>query len=282
MSIASCYVKRSTLYCRALCFLLAATVAVAQDDAQALVSRMVANELASQEHPHYWMYLDHQRKAEKDEVNRVLQMPQCWLIWPVSINGRVPTEEERKRAQVHLERLLNNSEARKKNREEIDADAKKSATLLKMLPEAFLFTEHGQIGESLRLTFLPNPQYRPSSNEAKVFHNMRGELLIDAKRARLARLSGELISDVDFGWGILGRLQKGGTFEVEQSQVASSDWEMSLLNVHISGRALFFHTIGEQQHQVRSQFEAVPSGLNLAQAVSMISGGRAQGAAAGK
>ena len=282
MSIASCYVKRSTLYCRALCFLLAATVAVAQDDAQALVSRMVANELASQEHPHYWMYLDHQRKAEKDEVNRVLQMPQCWLIWPVSINGRVPTEEERKRAQMQLERLVNDSEARKKNREEIDADAEKSAALLKMLPEAFLFTEHGQVGKSLRLTFLPNPQYKPSSNEAKVFHSMRGELLIDAKQARLAKLSGELISDVDFGFGILGKLQKGGTFEVVQSQVASHDWEMSLLNVHISGRALFFHTIGEQQHEVRSHFKPVPSRLSVAQAASMISGGRALGAAAGK
>jgi hypothetical protein len=240
---------------------------------------MVANELASQKRPQYWMYLDHQRKAKKDEVHRVLQMPQCWLIWPVSINGHVPTEEERKRARMQLERLVNDSEARKKNREEIDADAEKSAALLKMLPEAFLFTEHGQVGNSLRLNFLPNPQYKPSSNEAKVFHSMRGELLIDAKQARLAKLSGELISDVDFGFGILGKLQKGGTFEVVQSQVASHDWEMSLLNVHISGRALFFHTIGEQQHEVRSHFKPVPSGLSLAQAASIVSGDAEHGVA---
>jgi hypothetical protein len=45
-----------------------------------------------------------------------------------------------------------------------------------------------------------------------------------------------------------------------------------LLDVHISGRALFFHSIGEQQHEVRSQFKPVPSGLSLAEAVAMLAG----------
>jgi hypothetical protein len=78
--------------------------------------------------------------------------------------------------------------------------------------------------------------------------------------------------DVDFGFGILGKLQKGGRFEVVQSAVALKDWEVSLLDVHISGRALFFHSIGEQQHEMRSQFKALPSGLSLAEAVSMVKG----------
>jgi hypothetical protein len=171
-------------------------------------------------------------------------------------------------------RLVNDADARKKNREEIDADAQKSATLLKMLPEAFLFTKDGQVGNSIRLKFRPDPKYKPSSNEAKVFHSMAGVLLVDATQTRLATLSGELISNVDFGFGILGKLQKGGTFEVVQSQVASRDWEMSLLDVHISGRALFFHTISEHQHEVRSQFKPVPSGLSLARAASIVRGVR--------
>ena len=280
MRIAYCHVKLSTLYCDVVSFLLlASTAAIAQGDARVLVSKMVDNELDSQKHPRYWMYLDNQRKAAKNEMDRIIQMPECWLTWPVSINGHPPTAEERKRSLEQLEKLVNDADARKKNREESDADAQKSATLLKMLPEAFLFTKDGHVGNSIRLTFRPNPKYRPPSNEAKVFHSMQGVLLVDAKQARLAKLSGELISDVDFGFGILGRLQKGGTFEVVQSQVASSDWEMSLLDVHISGRALFFHTISEQQHEVRSQFKPVPSGLSLAQAASIVSGGPKHGSA---
>jgi hypothetical protein len=138
------------------------------------------------------------------------------------------------------------------------------------LPEAFLFARAGREGKSIRLKFRPNPKYRPSSNEAKVFHAMEGVLLIDAKQTRLAKLSGRLISDVDFGFGILGKLRKGGTFEAVQSEVAPKDWEVSLLDVDISGRALFFDSIGEQQHEVRSQVKPVPSGLSLAQAASMV------------
>ncbi|HMJ23588.1 MAG TPA: hypothetical protein VK513_16855 [Terriglobales bacterium] len=107
-----------------------------------------------------------------------------------------------------------------------------------------------------------------------MFHRMEGVLLIDAEQTRLAKLSGTLISNVDFGFGILGKLQKGGSFEVVQSEVAPKDWEMSLLDVHISGRALFFHSIGEQQHEVRSQFKPVPSGLSLAEAVSVVKGSK--------
>jgi len=258
--------------------LLASTLAIAQRNPQALVSKMVENELESQEHPRYWMYLDSETKAGRTEVSRVIQMPECWITWPVAIDGHPPTEEELKHAREQVEKLVTNAGARKKNRDEIDADGKKSAELLKLLPNAFLFTRAGREGESVRLKFQPNPKYRPSNNAAKVFHGMEGVLLIDAKQTRLAKLSGKLISDVDFGLGILGKLKKGGSFEVVQSEVAPRDWEVSLLDVHISGRALFFHTIGEQQHEVKSQFKPVPSGLSLAQAASMVARSSKQGA----
>lgn len=271
MRKARCYVELGARCCVVSFLLLTSTVAVGQGDARVLVSKMVDNELESQKHPRYWMYLDHQRKAAKNEVDRIVQMPECWLAWPVSINGHPPTEEETKHAREQLEKLAKDADARKRNREEIVADAQKSATLLKMLPKAFLFTNDGQVGDSIRFRFRPDPKFQPTSNEAKVFHSMEGVLLVDAKQTRLAKLSGELISDVNFGLGILGKLEKGGRFEVVQSEVAPHDWEMSRLDVHISGRALFFHTISEQQHEVRSQFRPVPAELRLAQAALIVS-----------
>jgi hypothetical protein len=211
MRIARCHVELGTLCRDVVSFLLlASTVAIAQNDARVLVSKMVDNELESQKHPRYWMYLDHQRKAAKNEVDRIVQIQECWLAWPVSINGHPPTEEEMKHAREQLEKLVKDADARKRNREEIVADAQNSATLLKMLPDAFLFTRDGQVGDSIRLKFRPDPKFRPTSKEAKVFHSMEGVLLVDAKQARLAKLSGELISDVNFGFGILGKLEKGG------------------------------------------------------------------------
>jgi hypothetical protein len=253
-----------------LFLLLASTLATAQRNPQALVSKMVENELESQKRPRYWMYVDSKTKAGRTEVSRVIQTPECWITWPVAVDGHPPTEEEQKHAREQVEKLVTHAGTRKKNRDEIDADAQKSTELLKLLPNAVLFTRAGREGKSVRLRFRPNPEYRPSNSETKVFHSMEGVLLIDAKQTRLAKLSGKLISDVDFGFGILGKLKKGGSFEVVQSEVAPRDWEMSLLDVDISGRALFFHTIGEQQHEFRSQFKPVPSGLSVAQAARMV------------
>jgi hypothetical protein len=235
--------------------LLVPATALAQSNSRELVSKMVAKELEAQKQPRYWMYLDSKKSPARLEVTRVVQTPQCWLTWPLSINGHPPTEGERKHAREQIEHLVSDSDVRKKNRDEIDSDRRKSAEMLKMLPDAFLFSRDGRQGKSIRLKFRPNPEYHPTTNESKVFHSMDGVLLIDAKQTRLAQLSGTLASDVDFGFGILGKLKKGGTFEVTQSEVAPGDWEVSVLDVHISGRALFFHTIGEEQHEVKSQFK---------------------------
>jgi hypothetical protein len=244
---------------------------LAQDSPRELVTKMVQNELKSQEHPRYWSYQDSKQKPGATQVDRVLETPECWMSWPVSVNGHAPTEKERREARNQVESLVNDPSTRKKNRDEIDADRRKSAAL-KLLPDAFQFTKDGRQGKSVRLKFRPDPGFRPRSNEAKVFHSMEGILLIDARQIRLAKLSGKLASDVEFGFGILGKLQKGGTFEVVQSEVAPRDWEISLLDVHITGRALFFHTIGEQQHEVRSHFHPVSPDLSLRDAASLAIG----------
>jgi hypothetical protein len=263
------HVKFGTTCLLLLCLLGPASAQV-QDSPRELVAKMVQNELTSQKQPRYWMYLDSTEKPGQTEVDRVIQTPECWVSWPVSVNGSPPTEKEMSKARDHMESLVNNPRLRRKNRAEIDADSHKSAELLKMLPDVFLFTGDGRQGNSVRLKFRPNPKYRPPSNESKVFHHMEGIVLIDAKQIRLARLSGTLTSDVEFGFGILGKLQKGGTFEVIQSEVAPNYWEVSLLDVQISGRALFFHTIGEQQHEIKSQFESVRSDLGVAEAAARV------------
>jgi hypothetical protein len=71
---------------------------------------MVENDLESQRHPRYWMYLDLKKKRSRTELSRVIQMPECWLTWLVAIDGHPPTEEERKHAIEQLEKLVNNAE----------------------------------------------------------------------------------------------------------------------------------------------------------------------------
>jgi hypothetical protein len=42
--------------------------------------------------------------------------------------------------------------------------------------------------------------------EANIFRGLAGELWIDQAQERLNRLDAHVIANVDFGWGILGKL----------------------------------------------------------------------------
>jgi hypothetical protein len=241
----------------------------AQENPQQLVQETIQNELNGSHHPNYWMYRDSDTVSGKNKVQRVVETPQCWFRWLLFIDGQPPAAEQQQQQQAKINRLVTDESARRKSRETVEQDSHKAENLMKMLPDAFLYTYDGEQDGDIRLKFRPNPQFSPPTNAAKVFHNMQGELLIDKHEKRLAGMSGTLMQDVNFGWGILGKLYKGGTFKVRQTEVGPQDWEMTLLDVHIHGRALFFHTISQDQTEHMTEFQPVPTNISLAQAASL-------------
>jgi hypothetical protein len=80
------------------------------------------------------------------------------------------------------------------------------------------------------------------------------------------------VEDVKFGGGLLGHLDKGGRFEVRQTEVAPGQWEMTALLVDMKGKALLFKTIDVQQAESHSDFHRVPDDLTLAEAASILNG----------
>lgn len=99
---------------------------------------------------------------------------------------------------------------------------------------------------------------------------MRGTMLVYRQQARLVELRGTLTKDVKFGGGILGSIKKGGTFQVQQTEVIPGQWKITLIDVHIRGRALIFHSIHERQHQTFSNFRLLPQNLSLAEGAAML------------
>ena len=248
---------------------LSSTALLGSETPHDLVKDMVYNELTANKHQNYWMYRDSDAQSGKTTVTRVVETPECWLRWVLSVNGQPLTPAQENKQRAHINQLVNNASARERDRAAILQDGKKAEELVRMLPNIFLYTEDGGQNGNIRLKFRPNPQFGPPTDAAKVFHHMQGTLLINAREKRLAGISGMLMQDVTFGWGILGRLYKGGTFHVLQTQLAPNDWEVTRLDVHIHGRALFFHTISEDQTEVKTGFEPVPSGISLAQAAAL-------------
>jgi hypothetical protein len=227
------------------------------------------------------MYVDTKQEDGRKEVARVIETPQCWLTWPVSVTGDAASDKEDEQ-RAKFKQLVNDPAACHKQRAEVDQDDNKADELIKILPDIFLYTVDGQEDGNIRLKFRPNPKFDPPTREAKVFHKMQGTLVIDKKEARLVSIDGKLMSDVNFGFGILAKLHKGGTFKAVQSEIKPQDWELTLLDVHIAGRALFFKTISEQQHEVKSDFQPVPAGTTVAEAAEMVKKNTETSASAGQ
>lgn len=238
---------------------------------QQLVRTVVANELRASEKDHsHWMYRDHDVDPPKDVVKECVDTSNGQICRVLQRDGHALTPNEREQEKQHIQELVKNPSEQKKKQKEHQDDDRKAAELVNMLPHAFLYEYDGQESDYIRLRFRPNPDFNPPTREATVFHCMAGTMLIDHRQQRLADMKGTLIRNVEFGWGMLGRLMKGGMFEVRRQDVGSGHWVSTLLDVHIHGKALFFKTIDAEQHEVEEEFKRVPDHLTLAEGASML------------
>lgn len=168
-----------------------------------------------------------------------------------------------------------------KSKQAQDKDEQKLEAVMRMMPDAFLYEYDGSGATLVRLRFRPNANYTPTTYEARVMHSLAGTILIDSQQKRMAKLSGQLIKSVDFGFGLFGSISKGGTVEFGRVEVGPSQWKTSLVHIQLSGRLAFFKTISKQQEETRSDFRAVPGDLSLPEANQLLSSGMSRAPAPG-
>lgn len=188
----------------------------------------------------------------------------------MALDGHPLSTQEQRDETERIERLITNPSEQERLEQTRKKDAEQCSVFFKMIPDAFIFSYEGREGDLTKLSFKPNPNFRPPSRQATVFREMEGEMWVHNEQKRLASLRGHLIADVKFGGGFLGYLRKGGTFDVEQRELAPGQWDIAQLDVNMQGKALFFKTIAVRQRQLRSEFRPVPRSLTLAEAAEML------------
>ena len=246
--------------------------APAAANANDIVRQVVQNELRASDNDHsHWTY----RLEKKDEngvieTREVIDTVNGSLYKQLAINGRSLTPAQQQADEQRLQHYINDPDAQARKARARKDDAEKAKQMLKLLPDAFNYSVASEAGDILTLKFTPNPNFDPPNREAQVYHAMDGTMVVDRREMRLVRLAGSLMDDVTFGWGILGRLQKGGTFDVQQLEVAPGIWLNRSLDVNMHGKAVFFKTINVQQHEASSDFQRVPDNLTLAQAAQRL------------
>ena len=188
----------------------------------------------------------------------------------LSVNGQPLSGEARRNEERRIRKLIANDEEFQKKQKEKKHDGDQSRKMLEMLPQAFNFHYDGIQSGLIRLVFTPNLNFHPTDREAEVFHHMEGVLFVTPEQKRLAGIDGLLTTPVKFAGGLLGHLDKGGTFSVRQKDMGSGHWEITLLDVHMNGKALFFKTISVREKETYSDYEAVPGSITVEQAAALL------------
>ncbi|MGA8618025.1 MAG: hypothetical protein WB660_05830 [Candidatus Sulfotelmatobacter sp.] len=235
-----------------------------------LARRVITNELKFQDDHTNWMYRLEKEQYGKKQVEEIIETKEGSLSRLLSINGRPITAKQQLEEDQRVRELMTSRSAQQKLRRARDAETLQGRRLFKMLPDAFVFSYAGGDGNLVKLSFRPNPSFHPPSLEARVFHDMEGEMWIDCKQERLAAFSGHLTQSVKFGFGLLGHLDKGGHFEVKQAEVVPGHWDMTTLRLEMTGKALLFATIGVQKRENHRDFQQVSDDLTLAQAADIL------------
>jgi hypothetical protein len=200
-----------------------------------LVHQVISHEVQAEEHDNsYWMFRLQQTESGATKSEEVVETPHGWVCRLLAVNGKPLTQQEQAKDDARLHKLLTDAGEQRKNEEATRNDVRQAQELLKMLPDAFLYTYAGRNGEVVKLNFRPNPKFQPQSRKAVVFHD------------------------------------NGGTFDVKQTQIAPGIWDVTYMNVQMNGKALFFKTIAVREKDIRSNYRRVPSNLTLAQAAKLV------------
>jgi hypothetical protein len=235
-----------------------------------LVRRVVTNELTFQEDHSNWMYRLEKEQYGKKRVEEIVETKEGSLSRLLSVNGLPLTPKQQMEEDERVRELMASRSAQQKLRRSLDAETLQGRELFKMLPDAFVFSYAGSDGNLVKLSLRPNPSFRAPSLEARVFHDMEGEMWVDCKQQRLAGFDGHLTQAVRFGFGLLGHLDKGGHFEVRQAEVVPGHWDMTTLSLEMTGRALLFASISVQKKENHQDFHRVPDDLTLIEAADIL------------
>lgn len=242
-----------------------------QLDPNRVARELFHNEVQAQIRDHsLWCFHELDAEQGQKKLSAVCQSKDGQIDRLLEVNGQELSPSQRQAQDQRLQKLLNHPDVLRKKQKKEQDDSKQSHDLMRMFPDAFRFHYEGMQGNLMKLQFSPNPHFHPSGRAAQVFHHLEGSVLLDPEQQRLAQITGQLTSDVKFGWGLLGHLDQGGTFFVKQQDLGAGRWELAELNVQMSGKALFFKTISVQQHQTFSDFRSEPDGTGPQQALEFL------------
>lgn len=243
----------------------------AYSNPQQLVREVVENGLRGKDKDQvHWSYREVVRKDGRLETREVCQTKAGTVDRLIAINNQPLSAEQQRREDARIQSSLADPAEISRERQKQREDSAKQFRMFATFPDAFRYEYAGREAGLVKLKFEPNPRFVPDSRQEEVFHHLEGTMWIDPDQEQLARIDGRLTSEVKFVGGLLGHLDKGGTFSVSFKELNSGQWVMGSLHVKMSGRALLFKTISVQEGRDFDDYRRVPDNFSLQQAANLL------------
>lgn len=274
-----------------------------QQDPNAMVRRAVANRLA-EEAAHKPLRFALHRKDEHHDITRdVIETPQGDVAMVVAANGAALSPQDRQAQIARLNDLAAHPELQEHRQKREQEDAARVDKLMRLLPDAFIYhylstdpctptrppdvalpgaptpapAAPAPVAMCYHMSFTPNPQFDPPDAESRILRGMAGDIWMEQSHERVYRLNAHLVADVDFGWGVIGRLDKGGTIYLEQTNIGGDDWELTSMKLNLTGKLLMFKSLTVRLSEEMGRFSPVPPNIDYRQAIRMLEGSPSAG-----
>jgi hypothetical protein len=243
-------------------------------DVQKIVQDASWNELHPAGVPQPFRFRLSEQDPKTSDVKLIVQTKDGTVARLIAKNGRPLTPTEDRAEVARLNELLDHPEIQQRRHRSEHENSTREDELVRMLPNAFLYAYEGMAagpnGPCYALSFNPNPAFVPPDREGEVFHGMVGELWIDQAQLRIVRIDAHLVADVNFGWGFLGKLFRGGSILEENAEVGPDHWESTQLKLVLQGKILMMKNVDFSTLQTSTDFRPVPPGTGYQDAVRML------------
>lgn len=249
--------------------------------ADALVRESVSNELAAAQNQSIkHMFRSRRQTPRGSQTKLYIEAREAMVGMLIANDDKPLSAEQMENESARLQRFATNPEDLRRKQKQEHEDAEHTLRIVRALPDAFLYQFDGTepkldnvgkpAGEFVRLKFRPNPRYSPPSRVEQVLTGMQGYLLIDKALHRLARIDATLMKEVTFGWGILGHLDKGGHLLVEQADVGDGSWDITRMQLSLTGKIMMFKKLSITSDETLNDFCRVPEDTTFAQGIELL------------
>ncbi len=109
-----------------------------------------------------------------------------------------------------------------------------------------------------KLLLDPKPATASGSIATELLAASRITLWVDPQSGAVVQLDAELVRDLRFGGGILGKIDKGGRVHIEQKEVAPGIWLPALISHQVQGRKLLSHEESVRTVEARDHLHVGP------------------------